>query len=132
MSAELVIHTLLDADAGLNALVADRIYSLTRPEGDALPAVVHVEITDLPRPPIDATTGSEPMIGRIQVNCLARTSNAVRQIKEAVIAACHKQSGSIGGITVEAVLQDPAGPRSYDALVDTCQQSVDFIVHYIR
>lgn len=132
MSAELVIHTLLDADSALNALVGDRIYSLTRPEGDALPAVVHVEITDLPRPPIDATAGSEPMIGRIQVNCLARTSNAVRQIKEAVIAACHKQSGSIGGITVEAVLQDPAGPRSYDALVDTCQQSVDFIVHYLR
>lgn len=132
MSAELVIHTLLDADSALNALVGDRIYSLNRPEGDALPAVVHVEVSDLPRPPIDATAGAEPMVGRIQVNCLARTSNAVRQIKDAVIVACHKQSGSIGGITVEAVLQDPAGPRTYDALVDTCQQSVDFIVHYHR
>lgn len=132
MSAELVIHTLLDADAGVDALVGDRIYSLNRPEGDALPAVVHVEITDQPRPPIDATAGAEPMVGRVQVNCLAATSAACRSLKEAVITACHKKSGSIGGITVEAVLQEPAGPRSYDALVDTCQQSVDFIVYYIR
>lgn len=132
MSAEIVIHTLLDADSALNALVGDRIYSLNRPEGDALPAVVHVEVSDLPRPPIRAGAGAEPMIGRIQVVCLAATSAAVKAIKDAVIAACHKQSGSIGGITVEAVLQDPAGPRTYDALVDTAQQSVDFIVYYHR
>lgn len=132
MSAELVIKTLLDANAALAALVSTRITSLYRPEDGLLPAVVHVEISDAPRPPIDITTGQEPMAGRIQVNCLARTSAEVRTLKEAVIAACHKQSGSIGGITVQSVLQDSAGPRSYDALVDTFQQPVDFIVQYVR
>jgi hypothetical protein len=72
------------------------------------------------------------MTGRIQVNCMARTPAEVKQIKDAVIAACHKQSGVIGGITVQAVLQDAAGPRSYDALVDVCQQPVDFVVYYLR
>ena len=62
----------------------------------------------------------------------AATSAGVKALKDAVIAACHKQSGSIGGISVQSVLQDSAGPRSYDALVDTHQQPVDFIVQYIR
>lgn len=132
MSADLVIKALLDAAPGVTVLVGSRSYALFRPEGDALPAIVCAEISDTPRSPIDITPGSEPMTGRIQVNCLAKTPGAVKQIKDAVIAACHKQSGVIGGIAVQAVLQDAAGPRSYDALVDTCQQSVDFIVHYLR
>ena len=132
MSAEVVIKTLLDAAAGLTALVSTRKYSGARPEGDPLPAVVWTEVSDVPLPPIDITTGSEPMTGRIQVNCLATTSAGVKALKDAVIAACHKQSGSLGGITVQSVLQDVAGPRSYDALVDTYQQPVDFIVQYLR
>ncbi len=132
MSAELVIKTLLEAAAGVTALVSTRLYSMNRNEGDPLPAIVWVEIFDAPRPPIDITTGSEPMTGRIQVNCLAATSAGVKALKDAVIAACHKQSGSIGGVSVQSVLQDPAGPRSYDALVDTYQQPVDFIVQYVR
>lgn len=132
MSAELVIKTLLDASAGVAAIVSTRLYSGARPEGDALPAVVWEEVSDVPRPPIDITSGAEPMTARIQVNCLAASSAGVRSLKEAVIAACHKQSGSIGGIAVQSVLQDAAGPRSYDALVDTWQQPVDFIVQYVR
>ena len=132
MSAELVIKALLEASAGVGALVSTRLYSETRPEGTALPAIVWSEVSDVPLPPIDITAGSEPMTGRIQVNCLAATSAGVKALKDAVIAACHKQSGSLGGITVQSVLQDVAGPRSYDALVDTYQQPVDFIVQYLR
>lgn len=132
MSAEVVIKTLLDSSASVAALAGSRIYSLFRPEGDPLPAIVHVEISDLPVPPIDITVGAEPMMARIQVNCLGRTSVEVKSLKDAVIAACHKRSGVIGGITVQAVVQDAPGPRSYDAVVDTCQQSVDFIVNYLR
>jgi hypothetical protein len=132
MSAELVIKALLEGSAGISALVSTRSYAGARPEGDPLPAIVWNEISDAPQSPIDITAGAEPCTGRIQVNCLAATSAGVKQIKDAVVAACHKQSGSIGGITVQAVLQSTAGPRSYDALVDTHQQSVDFIVHYIR
>ncbi len=132
MSAEIVIKTLLDASAGVAALAGTRLYSCARPEGDPLPALVWQEVSDAPRPPIDITAGAEPMTGRIQVNCLGRTSAEVKSLKDAVISACHKQSGTISGITVQAILQEPAGPRMYDALVDTWFQSVDFIVHYLR
>lgn len=132
MSAELVIKTLLDAASGVTTLTSTRLYSGARPEGDPLPAIVWSEVDDAPRPPIDITTGAEPMTGRIQVNCLAASSAGVKALKEAAIAACHKQSGSIGGISVQSVLQDSAGPRQYDALVDTWYQSVDFIVQYVR
>lgn len=132
MSAELVIKALLEADAGVGALASTRLYSGARPEGDPLPAIVWTEISDAPQSPIDITAGAEPCTGRIQVNCLAETSAGCKALKDAVVAACHKQSGSLGGVTVQAVLQSTAGPRSYDALVGTHQQSVDFIVHYIR
>lgn len=132
MSAELVVKALLEASAGVVALVGTRLYSGARPEGDPLPALVWQEVSDAPRPPIDVTPGAEPMTGRIQVNCLGRSSAEVKSLKDAVIAACHKASGTISGITVQAVLQEPAGPRNYDALVDTWYQSVDFIVHYLR
>jgi len=132
MSAEVVIKALLESSSGLASLVSTRLYSGARPEGDPLPAVVWSEVSDVPLPPIDISTGAEPMTGRIQVNCLASTSAGVKALKEAVVAACHKQSGSIAGITVQSVLQDSAGPRSYDALVDTFQQPVDFIVQYVR
>lgn len=132
MSAELVVKALLEGSAGIAALVGTRLYSLHRPEGDPLPAIVWAEISDLPRPPIDITTGSEPCTGRMQVNCLGRSSAEVKQLKDAVVAACHKQSGTIAGITVQAVLEDVAGPRTYDPLVDTYQQSVDVVVHYLR
>lgn len=132
MSGELVIKALLEAAAGVTALAGQRLYSGARPEGDPLPAVVWIEIHDAPRPPIAGTPGSEPCDARIQVNCLASSSAGVKALKDAVIAACHRQAGVIGGITVTAVLQDMAGPRSYDALVDTWQQPVDFLVHYLR
>ena len=134
MSAELVIKSLLEAAAGVTALVSSRLYSGARPEGDALPAIVWQEIDDGPRSPIDITAGSEPCTGRIQVNCLATTSAGVKALKDAVVAACHKKSGTIGGIAVTSCLQPDggAGPRIYDALVDTYQQPVDFIVHYVR
>lgn len=132
MSAELAIKALLEGSAGISALVGTRLYSGARLEGDPLPAVVWEEISDTPLSPIDITAGAEPMVGRIQVNCLGSTSAQVKQIKDAVVAACHKQSGTLGGVSVQAVLQSTAGPRSYDALVDTWQQSVDFIVHYTR
>ncbi|MBK9309182.1 MAG: DUF3168 domain-containing protein [Rhodocyclaceae bacterium] len=132
MSGELVVKALLENSAGVGALVAGRLYSLHRPEADVLPAIVWVEVSDVPRPPIDSTPGSEPCIGRVQINCLGRSSAEVKQLKDAVVSACHKQSGTIAGITVQAVLEDVAGPRTYDPLVDTYQQSVDVIVYYIR
>lgn len=133
MSAELVIKALLEADAGVLALVpVAQMHSGARPEADPLPALVWEEVSDTPRSPIAGTPGNEPVTGRIQVNCLGRSSAEVKSLKDAVVAACHRQSGTLGGIVVTACVQDMAGPRSYDALVDTWMQPVDFLIHYMR
>jgi hypothetical protein len=132
MRAEAIIKALLEAATGVTALVGSRLYALARPEGDALPAVVWSVISDMPRPPFDATPGSEPCSARLQVNCLGSSAAATKALAEQVRLACHLKSGTIAGITVIAVLQDVAGPDSYDPLVDTYQQAVDFIVHYLR
>jgi hypothetical protein len=97
-----------------------------------LPAVVYATISDTPTPPIDATAGLEPCTARVQVNCLCTSAAARKSLTEQVIAALHKQSGSIAGVSVQAILQSSAGPSQYDALVDVYSQSVDFIVHYLR
>lgn len=132
MSAELIVHTLLDQATGVTALVSTRITSGNRAEGSALPAVVHSAITDRPRPPIGSTPGAEPWEGRVQVACFAATRAAAKDIVNAAIAACHKQGGTIAGFSVTTVLADVAGPSSYDALVDAHQDSVDFLVYYFR
>lgn len=132
MRAEQIIKALLEAAPGVTALVSQRIYAVARPEGDPLPALVFVVISDAPRPPFDAAAGSEPCSARIQINCLGASVAAVKALAEQVRLACHLQSGTVAGHTVTAVLQDVAGPDSYDPLVDTYQQAVDFIVHYLR
>jgi hypothetical protein len=132
MSAELAVYTLLANHTGLGNLVSQRIYADARPELDPLPAVVYATISDTPTPPIDATAGLEPCTARVQVNCLCTSAAARKCLTEQVIAALHKQSGSIAGVSVQAILQSSAGPSQYDALVDVYSQSVDFIVHYLR
>lgn len=132
MRAEKIIMALLEAAPGVTTLVASRIYALTRPEGDVLPALVFTLISDTPRTPYDASSGGEPCSARIQVNCLGNSVESVKAIAEQVRLACHCKSGTVAGYPVTAVLQDNAGPDSYDALVDTYQQAVDFLVHYVR
>lgn len=132
MRAEKVIYTLLNAAAGVTALVGTRIYAVTRPEGDALPAIVIDAISDTPQSPIDASAGPEPMLARIQVNCLGATPESVKSLLDQARLACHLKSGTIASITVNMVLQDASGPDSYDALVETYMQPIDFIIRYQR
>ena len=132
MRAETVIKTLLESSGGVTALVSQRIYAITRPEGDALPAAVFEIISDQPDPPFSASTGPEPCTARVQVNCLGKTPEAVKGLLEQVRLACHLKSGSIGGVSVIATLQDTSGPDGYDQLVDIYYQPIDITVHYLR
>ena len=132
MHAEKVIKALLEAAAGVTALVSTRIYADELPESEALPAVVMLPISDTPQPPFDATAGSEPCAARIQVMCIADSKLGARTLREAVRVACHLKSGSIGGVTVSAVLQDVAGPLNWDRAAGVADQSIDFTVRYLR
>ena len=132
MKPEKVIFTLVATDAGVTALAGSRIYSEVAPQGTVKPFAVLSLVGDKPNYPIDATPGSDPWTGRIQVTCLGATSESSKALAEAVMTSCYKKNGTIGGVKVTAVLVDTRGASHYDMDVDTYQQSVDFIVHYYR
>lgn len=130
MRAEAILYSLLGASTGLAALVGSRIYLDTRPEEDALPAVVYELISDRQD---DARIGErETVKARMQVNCLAAIAEDAVNVREAVRLACHNQSGMIAGYTVIACIEDSAGPDSYDHLVNIYTKPMDFIIHYLR
>ena len=130
MRAEAILYSLLGASSGLAALVGNRIYLDTRPEEDALPAVVYELIHEKQD---DARTGErETVTARMQVNCLAAIAEDAVNVREAVRLACHNQSGVIAGYTVIACIEDSAGPDSYDHLVNIYAKPMDFIIHYLR
>lgn len=131
MSAEAITLALLEAAPGVTVLVGSRIYFDSRPEGDPLPALVYQVVSDLDVPPIAATPGSIPAQARIQINCLAASAEARTALAEQVYQAGVRQSGEIAATHVQAVFPE-RGPSSYDAMVDTYQQPVDYLIHYIR
>lgn len=132
MSADTVIKTLLEAAAGITALVGTRVYADHRPEGDPLPALVFSVISETPDTPFNAVAGPEPVTGRIQVAAQAATRAGARELIRQARLACHKQSGSFGGVETSCVVESTTGPDSYDPLVDTYQQTIDFVVNYTR
>jgi hypothetical protein len=131
MSAESITLALLEAAAGVTALVGSRIYFDARPEADPLPALVYQVISDGDSPPIDATPGSTPALARVQINCLAATAEQRTALAEQVYQAGAKKSGEIAATHVQAVFPE-RGPSSYDAMVETYQQPVDYLIHFIR
>ena len=130
MKAEQAIYALLNGSASLAALVAARIYLDTRPEADPLPAVVFELISDRQ----DNARQGEPekATARIQVNCLGQMAEDAVNVREAVKAACHNQSGTFAGVTVLACLQEGSGADSYDELVNIYVKPMDFTIHYLR
>ena len=131
MTPEKIIKALLEADAGVVALVGTKLYDQTRPEADALPAVVWELISDIAEAPIRAGAGTQPTAARLQVNCLATTIAAAKTLAEAVRTACHLQSGTIASATVMGTFCN-RGPSSYDNTVEIYMQPVDVVIHYLR
>ena len=130
MRAESILYALLGVSSGLAALVGPRIYLDTRPEEDALPAVVYELIHEKQD---DARIGEpETVTARLQVNCLAAMAEDAVAVREQVRLAAHNRSGVIAGVTVIACIEESAGPDSYDHLVNIYAKPMDFIIHYLR
>ena len=132
MIPEKILYTLLKQSTGVTGLAGTRIYADVAPQGTTPPFIVLGLISDRPTYPIDASPGSDPWTGRMQCSCLGATSESAKQLAEACMSACDKQSGSIGGVPVMAVLVDARTATHYDNEVDTYLQAVDFIIHYYR
>lgn len=131
MTPEKIVKTLLESASAVTALTQLRLYDQNRPESDPLPAVVWELISDVPELPIRAGAGTQPTAARMQINCLATTVAAAKNLAQAVIAACDLKSGTIAGAVVMATFCS-RGPSSYDKDVDIYMQPIDLVIHYLR
>lgn len=129
MKAEEVIYALLNASSAIAAVVGNRIYLDTRPEDDALPAIVYSLISDKQ----DGARPVDPELAtaRVQVICLGSVADDLVSLRESVRLACHNRSGTIAGVQVVAIIRDATGPDSYDELVNVYAKPMDFKVHYL-
>lgn len=135
MAPEKIILALLSGASGVTSIVSARIHNLERPEGEDSPALVFRLTSDVPDPHIDMTAGADLWRAALQVTAFAATAEAAATLIEAVIAACHKQSGTIAGYTVSAVLVDTGSGRGgpdYDPTTGQIIQAVDFTLDYYR
>ena len=130
MRAEKVITALLNAAAGVTALVADRIYPGILPQGAAMPAlsVEHVISEELTT--IDAIAAFGLVRSRIQVTALAKSYPEVKALIEQVRIACNYQRGVVATVRVVSVLRDTVGPDLRDDDLRVFSQSIDFQVTY--
>lgn len=85
MSAETDLFAVLDAAAGLAALVSDRIYPVAIPEGKPLPAVVYLIAGEQRNVGLDLSSHGTATAFSLQA--IAETYTAARAIGDAIEAA---------------------------------------------
>ena len=88
-----VIRAILRADAGVTALVGQRINFGSRPQGEPLPALALSVPSDIEAATLDGASGLND--ARIQVNCAAMSYGEARRLERAVRSALHGYSGGI-------------------------------------
>lgn len=131
MTAEAAIAFLLNNNIALAGLVGDCVYPVVIPEGvEASCSVVYASVSDNPMATIDGRSDFSLRKARVQVTAAAPTYPGLKQLKEAIIAACHKQSGPLGGVQVSSCVFSLAGPDDYDSAVERFTQPIDFILMY--
>ena len=131
MRAEKAINALLNAAAGLTALVGTRIYGGGQlPQGTVLPACVVEHVSSNELTTIDANAAFGLMKARIQCTVLAKDYPTQKAVLEQVRIACNYQRGVIAGVRVITVLRDTVGPDMRDDAMQVYTQSIDFQVTY--
>jgi hypothetical protein len=98
MTLEEGLRAALIADSAVNAVVSGRIYHERMPDPDSYPAIVFFRVsTSLEQTLTDTPTLSTV---RIQLDLMAETSAAVRDLATKVRAVLHNVQGDLGGVTV--------------------------------
>ncbi len=88
-----ILYTILAADSAVTAICSTRIYPLTIPQTEQLPAV---RITEIAVNPYDTKSGPSTLDAmRVQVDCYASRMLVASQLEEAVRAAIDRYRGSV-------------------------------------
>lgn len=117
MSLETKLYTLLSGDAGVSALVSNRIYPLAAPQQADLPFVVYTRISSGREYTLSGATGLENP--RMQVDCYAETYSSAKAISEAVVTAVRAAT------TFRTSWDDPRESFEED---ETFRVSIDFSI----
>lgn len=99
MRSAKVIYNILANDAGVSALVGNRICPVTLPQGTAFPAIVYSEVNINPNYTKDANSRLDQV--RVQIDCLALTYEDTASLADAVREALNVVSpGEYNGVNV--------------------------------
>lgn len=123
---EEALKALLVADAGVNAVVAGRVYPVMHPQGAGLPAVVYRRVSGVRVGQHGTVSGlARP---RFQFDCLATTYAAAKGLANLVRVALDHYSGTPSSVHVDAILienemdgfnfESDEGAATFTVLVD--------------
>ena len=104
MSLESAINARLDGYAGLTALVGERNYMVTMPQGTTMPATTTQIVSEIPLHAMSADAGYRE--ARIMVNSFGSDFSMCRDVDEQVRLALSRYSGTSSGTVVQDILEE--------------------------
>lgn len=112
MTIEEAITTYLSGYAGLTALVGDKIYPDTLPDGVEYPAVVYQKISDIPDRKLDGQQALRSP--NFQIEAWDTTKAKAIAIGNQIEAALNDYKGTLSGIEIQeiALINDMSGFES--------------------
>jgi hypothetical protein len=88
-----IVYTILAADSAVTAICSTRIFPLTIPQTEALPAV---RIVTIALEPFDTKTGGSTLDAiRVQIDAYAYSMLTAQQLEEAIRVALDRYRGSV-------------------------------------
>ena len=131
MRAAKVIYNILANDAGVSALVSNRISPVLLPQGSAFPAVVYSEVNINATPTKDSNSRLD--FTRVQIDCLATTYEGASKLADAAREALNVVTpGEYNGVNVFYIEFDNEQEFSDNAadFDGIFQVSQDYIISY--
>lgn len=98
------IRTRLLATSGVTALVGQRVYCGSRPQGGALPDIIINRISGAPIYTDDGESGLAD--ARLEIECWGTTYASAKNAARAVIASLSAFFGTVGSTTFQYILLD--------------------------
>ena len=95
-----------------------------------MPAIVYDVVSTMPVITMNAASGPQLLISRVQVTALAESADGVQALLTAVMVALNLKSGTYSGSVVASVVRDLRTQITKDNEAGVWYASQDFIVHW--
>lgn len=129
MSGVKVIRHLLAENAGVQAIVDDKVIAGTIPLKTVLPAVGVSEISAVETKKV-GSKGSVLVTSRVQASVKTKNYPQQKELLDAVTNAISDQAGMIQGVDVVSISRDVIGPDLGDDDAEIFVQTQDFMVKF--